>query len=529
MSATRNFQGSLGSLICLAPAILICLFFSSMISEPVRADNASQLGLELPKSGIPDRVGITRKISSGKSVVVAELDGPGCIRHLWMTLSKPWNNYSLVNRKSIIRIYFDDAIEPQVEAPLGDFFGVMHGVDFYNINCQFLSAKERSGYNCYFPMPFAKNARIELETSETDQKVYAQVDWTRYKPSDFHETQRFCARWRRENPTERYSKGFQMLDADGPGRLIGFVYGVRLFDNVDRWSHGGAENIYLDGESDNPAFVRGIGGEDTFGTSYGGALHVPESHLFAGMPYYTLEDIGEARPAQRLVGYRFFVEDPITFQNSIHMQFGCMQNDICATVYWYQSKAPRAFVKTPKWKHLLPDHKVAREDMDLELPNSGQWQLTGVFEKDNGDPSQAIDRSAEKAKPEDWRDFDSLHGFVDFGHRFRPHEKGVGKFYEDVAAVARTTIDAPDATEADLLFGWDDELVVRVNDGEPINLGKNTAFRSKSIAASLNRGINTITVANSNTRGTNHGGWVFSFRAKTEDGKILNPQIESRD
>ena len=38
-----------------------------------------------------------------------------------------------------------------------------------------------------------------------------------------------------------------MLDADGPGQLLGFVYGARLLDDIDRWSHGGAENIYLDG------------------------------------------------------------------------------------------------------------------------------------------------------------------------------------------------------------------------------------------------------------------------------------------
>lgn len=35
---------------------------------------------------------------------------------------------------------------------------------------------------------------------------------------------RFCARWRRECPTVAYADQFLMLDADGPGRLIGFVY-----------------------------------------------------------------------------------------------------------------------------------------------------------------------------------------------------------------------------------------------------------------------------------------------------------------
>ena len=59
-------------------------------------------------------------------------------------------------------------------------------------------------------------------------------------------------------PAQRYGEDFMMLDADGPGRLVGFVYGVKLFDDVDRWSHGGAENIYIDGRGEIPAFIRGI-------------------------------------------------------------------------------------------------------------------------------------------------------------------------------------------------------------------------------------------------------------------------------
>lgn len=39
---------------------------------------------------------------------------------------------------------------PHVEAPVGDFFGVMHGVHFYPINTPWLSVKQYSGYNCYF-------------------------------------------------------------------------------------------------------------------------------------------------------------------------------------------------------------------------------------------------------------------------------------------------------------------------------------------------------------------------------------------
>ena len=67
-------------------------------------------------------------------------------------------------RKLVLRIYWDDETEPSVEAPLGDFFGVGFGL------LKAISAKpSRSirrtvrGMNCYFPMPFAKRARLTLQ------------------------------------------------------------------------------------------------------------------------------------------------------------------------------------------------------------------------------------------------------------------------------------------------------------------------------------------------------------------------------
>ena len=52
----------------------------------------------------------------------------------------------------VMRIFFDDEPVPHVEAPVGDFFGVMHGQDWYPIDNHFLSIKAWNGYNCYFPM-----------------------------------------------------------------------------------------------------------------------------------------------------------------------------------------------------------------------------------------------------------------------------------------------------------------------------------------------------------------------------------------
>ena len=287
------------------------------------------LALDLPAESVPQRASLVKLVPAGERVTFARLDGPGCIRHIWCTHTREDDK----NRNVIIRIYFDDAPTPHVEAPLGDFFGVMHGKAWYPIDTALLSVQAKSGYNCYFPMPFARSARVEFEAGPGGQPIYCQVDWQQYS-EPLVEPRRFCARWRREFPSRRYDEDFLMLDADGPGQLVGFVYGVRLIDNVDRWSHGGADNIYLDGDGDRPSYIRGIGGEDVFGTSYGGSLHTPRTHLNAEMAYYEQVDDGAARPSKEIVGYRWFLNDAITFRRSLHLRFGCMSNDLCATTYW---------------------------------------------------------------------------------------------------------------------------------------------------------------------------------------------------
>ena len=90
----------------------------------------------------------------------------------------------------------------------------------------------------------------------------------------------------------------------------------------------------------------------TFGTSYGGSIHVSGTHLHASLPFYEQVDAGQARPAKLITGYRWFAHDRIEFHESIHFRFGCMQNDICSTVFWYQEGPVRPFFKLPRGRQL---------------------------------------------------------------------------------------------------------------------------------------------------------------------------------
>jgi hypothetical protein len=341
------------------------------------------------------------------------------------------------------------------------------------------------------------------------------------------ETRRFCAQWRREMPTERYGNDYLLLDADGPGQLIGFFYGVRLIDNVDRWSHGGSENIYIDGLAEHPAYMRGIGGEDTFGAGYGGVLHPPETHLYDGMPYYIAEHTGEARSAQRLVGYRFYVADAVHFRQAIRFHFGTMQNDVCSIVYWYQAGAPRRFVKMPEWEKMLPATELRRGQMDLPLPDHGTWRVSPVLDNEgNAAIRRALAAASERpgSSAERWVTRPSYHGFVDFNHVLRPGTRGAGSHYQGKAAEAITFLEAPADMSAQVRIVWDDRLVLRVNDDPAADMGNHEHFRPRTVNVSLKRGLNRISVTLSNERGTNHGGWTFAFRATTPEGKILVPR-----
>jgi len=54
-------------------------------------------------------------IAPGETYVMADIEGPGCIQHIWMT---PTGDY----RTTILRIYYDGSETPSVECPIGDFF-----------------------------------------------------------------------------------------------------------------------------------------------------------------------------------------------------------------------------------------------------------------------------------------------------------------------------------------------------------------------------------------------------------------------
>src|SRR5690606_35949807 len=115
-------------------------------------------------------------VMPGTTAVLADIEGAGCINHIWCTFVSS-DPYSM--RKLVLRMRWDDEADFSVNVPIGDFFGVGHAksVNFVSLPLQ-MSPAEGRAFNCFFPMPFATRAYVEL-VNECDSEVlfYYYIDY----------------------------------------------------------------------------------------------------------------------------------------------------------------------------------------------------------------------------------------------------------------------------------------------------------------------------------------------------------------
>ena len=244
--------------------------------EPYRLDTglvSRSISFENP-TGLPgqggkesSRLGPGRKgrpmvfLDPGEEVLLCDIEGPGTIRHVWMTTSQSQE----VLRALTVRVWWDGQEHPSIEAPLGDFMGFAHGriVPFESAAH---SVGEKGGLNLWLPMPFASRARMVLTYEGTPRiPLFYSIDYTL---GDEHppDVGRLHVLFRRENPTTA-GRDFELLPRRvGKGRFLGTVIGVR--DLHGRWWGEGEFKVYLDGDTHHPT-ICGTGSEDYVGLSWG--------------------------------------------------------------------------------------------------------------------------------------------------------------------------------------------------------------------------------------------------------------------
>src|SRR5665213_1051320 len=139
-----------------------------------------------------------RRIAPGTTYTVLDTDGPGMISHIWFTIAdgEPYNL-----KRIVLRIYLDGETSPSVETPIGDFFGLGLGED-HPWQSEMLSVGSVKALNCFFPMPFARHARITV-TNEGKQPInslYYNIDYRKYAHPLAPDTLYFHAEYHQAQP-----------------------------------------------------------------------------------------------------------------------------------------------------------------------------------------------------------------------------------------------------------------------------------------------------------------------------------------
>lgn len=290
------------------------------------------------------------EIKAGETFELANINGAGIIKHIWMT-----DSY-LHPRKLILRMYWDGSDKPSVECPMNDFFACAEPRDYSPLQSLAVCVNPRNGYNCYWDMPFYKNCRITIQNIHHENiTLYYQID---YVIGNIEKgLGYFHAQFRRVNPLP-YKEVYTILDnVKGNGHYVGtyMYWGV----NNNGWWGEGEIKFYLDGDKEFPT-ICGTGTEDYFCGSYN--FDIGGKYQEFCSPYSGLNKIqrpdGQYHANTRFSMYRWHITDPIHFKKDIKVtiqalgwrrewQYLPLQDDISSVSFWYQDSICDTFPPFP--------------------------------------------------------------------------------------------------------------------------------------------------------------------------------------
>jgi hypothetical protein len=288
------------------------------------------------------------RIEPKATFTLAEIDGPGVIQSIWMTPTGNW-------RWSILRFYWDDETEPSVECPVGDFFASGWG-RYAQVTSLAVCVNPGSAFNCYWPMPFRKKARVTLENLDENAMVlYYQIN---YALTDVPADAAYLhAQFRREDPLSEAGL-YTILDGvQGKGHYVG-TYMAWEVHSTGWWGEGEIK-FFMDGDDEFPT-ICGTGTEDYFCGSYNfdvGGQYREFNTPYAGMPQVIRPD-GTYQSQQRFGLYRWHIPDPIRFDNDLRVTIQALgwrsggrylplRDDIASVAYWYQQEPHAPFPPLP--------------------------------------------------------------------------------------------------------------------------------------------------------------------------------------
>jgi hypothetical protein len=276
-------------------------------------------------------------IQPGEKKVLFDVKGAGIINRMWFSGSIATNSEQ--RRAVRIDMYWDGAKKPAVSAPIGDFFGQVHGV-MSRFDNELFSSPEARSFNFTIPMPFRKSGLVTIiNESSSEVHIWYDINFLKMKavPQD---AMYFHAFWNRDLKT-KLGEDYQILPkVNGCGRYLGANIGVigdSLYNGT--WFGEGEVKVYLDGDTTTPTLT-GTGTEDYIGTGYGQGEYACR---YFGSPVSNSKfDI--------YAFYRYHIVDPVYFHNNCKVtiqQIGNSKRDVVRKV------RERGAEMIPVWYHYV--------------------------------------------------------------------------------------------------------------------------------------------------------------------------------
>ena len=244
------------------------------------------------------------KVAAGQTIELLNYsEGAGIITRMWVTVN---DRSQEMLRSLIIRCYWDGALKPAVEAPIGDFFSC--GSELCKFENELFSSPEGRSFNSYVPMPFRQSAKITV-TNESDKNLthfFYDVNMVALDEPD-KDALYFHCYWHR-NKECALGEDFEILPKiKGTGRILGTAIVVNanpVYGN--QWWGEGEVKAYIDGDTNLPTLC-GTGTEDYIGTGWGQGVY---GDRYQGC---LMADWGK----RRWVFYRLHIADPVWFSQDI--------------------------------------------------------------------------------------------------------------------------------------------------------------------------------------------------------------------
>ncbi len=236
----------------------------------------------------------------------------GAISLLRFTLESPDPRAAL--RGTVLRVSFDGAPNPQVLAPLGDFFGAGPGINPY-VSLP-MQVEPDGAMTCRFFMPFARSVRLELENwSEVSARVRGVARISPYRWEE-NRSMHFFASYRVDHDLWARHMGevidLPFLCARGKGVYVGtaalIMNPTAVPTPAGGWWGEGDEKIWVDDDTVPSTF--GTGSEDYFNYAWSAPDHF--AYAYAAQPLVT-------GPGNRgyVANIRWQILDSLPFKRSI--------------------------------------------------------------------------------------------------------------------------------------------------------------------------------------------------------------------